>query len=248
MKLMLLLAMFLRTANTEATWNDPVITPNVTIIKAEHIQELRTAVNVKRLSCGLTKVTWTDDPIVVGETRVLKKHIDELRIKFLEIPEANTAYAKTAGFSDLTIAKGVTPIRAAHITELRAAVGALTCAAPAVPPPPPAVPKCAPASFSMRCGKQGCTNPAWNDFMSALDSIAATGVNIGTVKIDASAWANPPFYGGKECKPFTAGSIRTGNTGDISYEFSMQGTEDMYTNPFMTQKAKCIISYSFTCK
>lgn len=227
-----------------ATWKDAVITPKVTIIKAEHIQELRAAVNGKRVSCGLAEVKWKDDPIVAGETRVQKSHIDELRLRFLEIPEANVAYAKTSGFSDLTIAKGMTPIKAIHVTELRSAIDALVCAAV---PPPVAPPKCPLQSFSMRCGKLGCTIAAWNQFMSALTKAESAGVNIGTVKTEASSWANPPLYGGKTCKPFTPGSRYSGSSGDISYNFIMEGTEDLYTEPFRSQKGMCIITYEFQC-
>jgi hypothetical protein len=62
---------------TAAVFTDPVITPGVTIAKAVHHQELRTAVTEARQVLGLTQPNFTT--LSAGVTRISASHVMELR-------------------------------------------------------------------------------------------------------------------------------------------------------------------------
>ena len=91
--------------------DDPAI-PGVTVIKAVHLTQLRTAVNAVRVAAGLTPRAWTDP--TPADFPVKAAHIDELRSA---LSAALAAIGKTASFTE-TVTAGA-PIRAAHIQELR---------------------------------------------------------------------------------------------------------------------------------
>ena len=83
----------------------------MTPIKAVHCTELQTRIHARRTAAGLAPFRWTDPALRAGVTRVRLVHLLEMRDALAE------AYA-AAG-------RPVPPIRAAHVTELHAAVVAL---------------------------------------------------------------------------------------------------------------------------
>lgn len=99
-------------ATTVIFTDDPLVA-GVTIIKAVHLAELRTAVNAVRALAGLAAGTYTDaaTPGVV----VKAVHINELRT---QLDQAMSALAlPTGGWTD-TLGPGV-PIKAIHFQEIR---------------------------------------------------------------------------------------------------------------------------------
>ena len=102
-------------ATTVVFTDDPPIT-DTTIVKAAHVIELRTAVNALRQLAGLGVSTFTD-PTLNNTVPVRRVHIIELRGA---LDAARTALTLAAlGYTDATITAGVTPVRSAHVTELR---------------------------------------------------------------------------------------------------------------------------------
>ena len=103
-------------------FTDHPLVPGVTPVKAVHFTELRARIDALRVSAGLGRFLWTDPFLQAGVTRVKLVHLVDLR-RALEA--AYTAVGRPAPvFSDAFPGPG-TPIRAAHLTELRAAVLAL---------------------------------------------------------------------------------------------------------------------------
>ena len=99
-------------ATTVIFTDDPLVA-GVTIIKAAHLAELRTAVDAVRALAGLAAGTYTDAaaPGVV----VKAIHINELRT---QLDQAMSALAlATGGWTD-TLAAGV-PVKAIHFQEIR---------------------------------------------------------------------------------------------------------------------------------
>jgi glucose/arabinose dehydrogenase len=105
-----------------AEFTDPTLIPGVTPLKAVHVVELRSRVNALRSANGLAAVVWTDNLLVSGTTLVRAIHISELRSALAQ------AYASAGrpapSYTDPTLPSG-TPIKAVHISELRAAIIAL---------------------------------------------------------------------------------------------------------------------------
>ena len=109
-----------------ASFTDDPIQPGATPIRAVHFTELRTRIDGLRRAAGLAPFAWTDPVLRAGVTRVRLVHLLELR------QALGTAY-QAAGrtpprWTDAAPAAGatpITPIRAVHLTELRAAVVAL---------------------------------------------------------------------------------------------------------------------------
>jgi hypothetical protein len=103
---------------TLITFTDDPVIAGVTRIKAQHLAELRQAVNAVRAAAGLSARTWTD-PAASG-VLIKAVHIEELRDA---LDEARDGLALGAAFySDVPVLEGFTPIRAAHVNEIRAAV------------------------------------------------------------------------------------------------------------------------------
>ena len=105
-------------------FTDDPIQPGSTPIRAVHFTELRTRIDGLRRAAGLARFWWTDPVLLAGVTRVRLVHLLELR-------EALDAAYQVSDrtpppWTDAAPAAGATiPIRAAHLTELRAAVVAL---------------------------------------------------------------------------------------------------------------------------
>jgi hypothetical protein len=103
-------------ATTVIFTDDPLVA-GVTIVKAVHITQLRTAVNAVRTLAGLAAGSFTDPTITVGVTAVHAANVTELRAN---LDEARTHLGLPAQpYTDGTITAGSTAIKAAHIAELR---------------------------------------------------------------------------------------------------------------------------------
>jgi Subtilase family len=106
---------------TTVVFTDVTLTAGTTPVKAVHFTELRTAVNAVRLLNGTGGFPFTD-PTLNASTAVKRIHLTELRGALDEVrtPLGLPSYP----YTDPTIAAGSTPIRRAHIHDLRVATGA----------------------------------------------------------------------------------------------------------------------------
>jgi hypothetical protein len=110
------------------TFTDATITAGVTVIRAVHVTELRSAIDTLRLrTTGLGVFNWTDPVLVAGLTQARAVHLLEMRTALNQVAQAQTGAGLS--FTDATITGGVTQIRAVHFTQLRTHVGTLetTC-------------------------------------------------------------------------------------------------------------------------
>jgi hypothetical protein len=104
------------------TFVDHPLAVTTSVVKAVHIDELRTRINAARASAGLSSQAWTDPNLKAPGVRMKTVHITELR------DALNAVYqAKRMGIPAYTEQPkaGVTIIKAAHILELRTAVMAV---------------------------------------------------------------------------------------------------------------------------
>ena len=108
----------------------PVVTPftddplvaGVTVMRAVHINELRTRINNLRTANGLPVVVWTDAAIA-STVKIRAVHVSEMRSALNAVYAARALSLPT--YSDPTVAAGTTTIKAVHITELRARIVAV---------------------------------------------------------------------------------------------------------------------------
>ena len=104
-------------ATTVLFTDDPLV-PG-TVAKSAHLTQLRTAVNALRAAAGLPAATLTDTPLLAG-TVIKAVHFAQLR------HAANQARARAGlsyrTYNDTALVAGSTPIRAAHVTDVRSAV------------------------------------------------------------------------------------------------------------------------------
>ena len=92
------------------------------LIKAVHIQELRSAIDTLRRRYNVAPSVWTDASLAPGGP-VRAVHLAELRAAVIALYQA--AGMAAPAFSDPVLMPGVTPVRAAHMEEIRAAVRGL---------------------------------------------------------------------------------------------------------------------------
>jgi RHS repeat-associated protein len=93
--------------------DDPLV-PGVTVIKAVHITELRTAVNQARARASLAAANWAES--VSSGGLIKAAHIVELRTR---LDEARAALGlSAASYTDPSLSAGNT-VKAAHVQELR---------------------------------------------------------------------------------------------------------------------------------
>lgn len=101
--------------------DDPLV-PNVSMVRALHIAELRSRVDALRVRFGLAPFVWTDSTLAGGATAIRAVHITDLR---LALSQAYSAAGLTLPtYTDPDLSVGMT-IKAAHISELRTAVIAI---------------------------------------------------------------------------------------------------------------------------
>lgn len=106
---------------SRSTFTDSPLIAGVREMRAVHIEELRDRITLLRVAHGLTRFAWTD-PVLTGVV-ARTVHLLELRTALDGVYAA--AARRPPAYTDATLAPGVSPIRAVHIVELRAAVEAL---------------------------------------------------------------------------------------------------------------------------
>lgn len=103
-------------ATTVIFADDPLVSGQ-SLIRAQHIADLRTAVNAVRATAGLSQTTFTDGSLAGVEMKTV--HIQELRAA---LDQARSTLALGAlTYSDQPLAAGVV-IKRAHVEELRGGV------------------------------------------------------------------------------------------------------------------------------
>lgn len=107
-----LLPMFSPTDNT--------LTEFVTPIKAVHISELRTEINLLRQQLNIAPFSFTDPTLTVGVTVIKGVHITELRTALNDVYDAQ-GLARPV-YTDPILVPGTTLIKKAHVIELRVAI------------------------------------------------------------------------------------------------------------------------------
>ncbi len=105
---------------TTTMFSDEPLTPRVTIVRAAHVTELRTAVNAVRALAGLAPYSFTDSVVNPRATLIKAIHISELR-SALDAARAALGL-NPASYSDVSIGTRGTLIRAAHLRDLRTGV------------------------------------------------------------------------------------------------------------------------------
>ncbi|MFN2480851.1 MAG: pre-peptidase C-terminal domain-containing protein [Pyrinomonadaceae bacterium] len=102
--------------------DDPLVA-GVTTAKAQHILELRAAVDALRLVAGLSPAPWTDATLTPGATVIKAVHILELRT-YLDDAAQRLGYPAGPAYSNPTLGVG-SVIRRLDIEELRQRVRAV---------------------------------------------------------------------------------------------------------------------------
>src|SRR5262249_21280011 len=104
------------------TFTDNTLAPGVTTAKAQHIIELRPAVDALRAVAGLGPAPWTDSTLLPFNTSIKAVHILELRT-YLEDAVARLGYS-AGTYTDPALSSGFL-IKRVHIEELRQRIRAI---------------------------------------------------------------------------------------------------------------------------
>ena len=107
----------------EATAFTDRLRPELVVVKALHLLELRTRIAALRARAGLPPARWTDPILTVGVTPVRRVHLTELRDALGETYDAAGRSRPT--YTDPVVTVGMTAIKAVHVVELRNAIVAL---------------------------------------------------------------------------------------------------------------------------
>ena len=99
-----------------ATFTDDTLTAGATTVKAQHLAELRQAVDALRAVAGLAPAQWTDPALVPFSTPIKAAHVVELRT-YLEEAATTLGYPP-AQYTDPSLGAGVV-VKRIHIEELR---------------------------------------------------------------------------------------------------------------------------------
>lgn len=94
--------------------------PTFTMVKAQHIVQLRTAINALRITAGLPTASWTQtiNPAQPGTVTIMAIDVEELRTK---LDDALGVFnLPTGGYTDAALSNK--QILKTHITELRSRV------------------------------------------------------------------------------------------------------------------------------
>ncbi|MEK7382118.1 MAG: hypothetical protein AAB262_02415, partial [Elusimicrobiota bacterium] len=97
-------------------WTDDPITAGTTLVRATHVDELRTAVSNVLLFRGFSAPSWSDPALTPDATLIRAAHVGELRS---QLAPALTAVGEPVAWTDDPLTPGVTTVRAGHVTELR---------------------------------------------------------------------------------------------------------------------------------
>ena len=99
-------------------YTDNPVTAGTTAVKAQHLTELRSAIEALDATIGLTPPSWTDTSL--SGVNVKAVHVTELRNA---LNAFRTALLLTSvAFTDGTLTAGSTAVKKTHLSELRAAV------------------------------------------------------------------------------------------------------------------------------
>jgi RHS repeat-associated protein len=100
------------------TFTDDPLVSQVTVIKLEHLTELRMAVNQLRARAGLAPATWSSDPDPQRNVTTVKAdHIRQLRTKLEEA--LNALHLPIGGYTHPTLTENSSLIYAIDFQELR---------------------------------------------------------------------------------------------------------------------------------
>ena len=111
------------TATFSLTFDDNVLTPQVTAVRATHMTQLRSAIDTLRSRVGVGAFPWTHPTLTPGATSILAVHITELRTALNGVYTALGRALPT--YTNPTITPGQTTIKKAHIAEIRSNVRAV---------------------------------------------------------------------------------------------------------------------------
>lgn len=99
-------------------FTDHPLVAGTTLVKAQHLTELRQAVNAARAAAGLAAAVWTDAPL--SGIFIKAVHIQELRDNLA--PALSALGLAVPTYTDPTLTAGSTFVKKVHIEELRQAV------------------------------------------------------------------------------------------------------------------------------
>lgn len=103
---------------TAIIWTDDSIQPQTTIVRAQHLLELRDAVNAVRLAAEIAPVTnW--QPGLAAQQQIKAVHITELRTNLDEALVAINPPAQPPYTDPNLTGGGVTKVKKDHVDELR---------------------------------------------------------------------------------------------------------------------------------
>jgi Fibronectin type III domain len=105
---------------TTVVFTDPTINAKLTLIKADHVTQLRTAVNAVRTLAGLGGGTYTDPALTVGVTLVKGAHVVDLRNALATARQQ--LFLPVVTYTNSVLVAMKTPVSALDITQLRNAV------------------------------------------------------------------------------------------------------------------------------
>ena len=100
---------------TAITFLDPELEASVTVVKADHVYQLRQAVNSMRSLAGLSAASWTNSNL--NNAIIFAVDVEELRDKLAPALSALSVPASAYEDSDLVVA--TTFIKKVHIEQLR---------------------------------------------------------------------------------------------------------------------------------
>ena len=103
-------------------FSDQPLIAGVTTAKAQHILELRQAVDALRIVAGFPSAPWTDPTLSPTSTLIKAVHITELR-SYLENVAALLGYS-AGSYTDSGLSSGFV-IKRVHIEELRQRIRAI---------------------------------------------------------------------------------------------------------------------------
>jgi hypothetical protein len=102
---------------TTVMFADTTLTPGSSLIRAVHVNELRTAVGAMRSLAGLGVYPFTDPGVLAYPTIMKRAHIIDLRAA---LDQARSALGlSTLSYTDPTITAGVTKANVQHVYDLR---------------------------------------------------------------------------------------------------------------------------------
>ena len=103
-------------AYLQTVFTDNTLTVGQTTAKAQHVIELRQAIDAMRLVAGLAPATWTDSTLTPNSSVIKAIHIQELRTN-LDAAATQLGYS-TSPYTDPALSSGFV-IKRIHIEELR---------------------------------------------------------------------------------------------------------------------------------